>query len=84
MTPIIVAKLRKTSNACPAQWEGETQDGEYIYIRYRWGELSIKVNSETVLEENIGDALDGVMDEAELMRHTHPFILYPWTPDAIR
>lgn len=36
---IKVTKLIRTCSACPSQWEGETEDGRYLYIRYRWGRL---------------------------------------------
>lgn len=29
--------LEQTSEACPSQWEGKTEDGDFIYIRYRYG-----------------------------------------------
>jgi hypothetical protein len=36
--PIIV-KIIKTCDACPTQWEGTTDKGEYVYIRYRCAHL---------------------------------------------
>lgn len=56
-------KLKKTCIACPAQWEGTLDDGRMIYIRYRWGHLTVNVSLKPTT--NIGDALDGptVFDE---------------------
>jgi len=34
-----------TCRACPSQWEGETEDGRAIYVRYRHGYLSAGVGS---------------------------------------
>jgi hypothetical protein len=31
--------LAKTCNACPSQWEGATDDGRHLYVRYRSGRL---------------------------------------------
>lgn len=36
-----VVELVKTCEACPAQWEGKTDDGKFVYVRYRHGGLSI-------------------------------------------
>ena len=36
---ITVADLKQTCESCPSQWEGRTDDGQFIYIRYRWGSL---------------------------------------------
>ena len=41
-----VKSIEKTCNACPSQWEGLTEDGKYIYIRYRHGEFSAAVDSD--------------------------------------
>src|SRR5215472_834378 len=38
---IHVSRLIQTSERNPSQWEGLTDDGECVYIRYRWGHLSI-------------------------------------------
>lgn len=37
-----IKKLTKTCEACPSQWEGEFEDGSPVYIRYRWGYLSVE------------------------------------------
>lgn len=62
--------LRQTCGGCPSQWEGETDDGREIYIRYRWGRLSLSVwpkgdpsKEEFISEQDIGDPLDGHLDE---------------------
>jgi hypothetical protein len=36
-----VSKLIQTCKGSPSQWEGLTDDGQFIYVRYRWGCLSI-------------------------------------------
>ena len=54
--------ITQTCYACPSQWEGETVDGEHIYIRYRWGNLRIDLNGSTIFEQVMGDSLDGVIE----------------------
>lgn len=41
--PITIIKLTRTCIACPSQWEGETSHGAAVYIRFRWGELTVHV-----------------------------------------
>jgi hypothetical protein len=40
---ITVTSLIQTCESCPSQWEGRTNDGRYVYVRYRWGYLSIGI-----------------------------------------
>ena len=37
MAKHIIAEMTMTCGACPSQWEGETADGKFVYIRYRHG-----------------------------------------------
>lgn len=48
-----VAELRRTSVACPSQWEGRLADGRSLYVRFRHDELSVHVGP-----------LDGSVDAA--------------------
>jgi hypothetical protein len=41
MPPTRVSKLTQTCKGNLSQWEGLTDDGQFIYVRYRWGCLSI-------------------------------------------
>jgi len=41
--PVEVEEIRQTCTACPSQWEGRTTDERPIYIRYRWGVLSVRL-----------------------------------------
>lgn len=66
-----------TCSACPSQWDIYTDDGEYIYARYRWGRLTLTLNpwrenTEELYRKDIGDDLDGVMEmeTTELVEHT--------------
>lgn len=65
--PLIPIKhLRRTGWACPAQWHGETADGLPVYVRYRWGTLTVSINHKAIFTARPGNALDGTMSEAEL------------------
>lgn len=78
--PVLIAEgnkigsFRRTCSACPSQWDAKTADGREVYIRYRWGYLSVRVAGEgrdavsgkEVLGRQVGDAMDGMMDDNEL------------------
>lgn len=76
----ILKRLTQTCEACPSQWEGFTQDDKPVYIRYRWGCLTIQigdiggtianaVRSPDVLCKQIGNNVDGSMGIGEVVRH---------------
>jgi len=48
-----VSKLTQTCKGSPSQWEGLTDDGQFIYVRYRWGCLSI--GSGKTMDEAVGN-----------------------------
>ena len=66
-----VVELAKTCSACPSQWTGRTDDGKWVYVRYRWGWLSVSVgegddvyaavNGDEVFEKQCGEEFDGEM-----------------------
>jgi hypothetical protein len=75
-----VTSLKKTCIACPSQWEGTLDDGRALYVRYRWGGLSVgagediddaisRWRDDALFEEDVGDGLDGFMDLPELKDH---------------
>lgn len=64
----LVTELRRTCFACPSQWEGATEDGEHVYIRYRWGFLSATIGKDDVYGDRHGDSLDGNMSDADMMK----------------
>jgi hypothetical protein len=73
-----VTSLFKTCNSCPSQWEGGTQDNRQIYIRYRYGRLTVSVGDvgdddefaavrgEVIFSDDIGDDLDGYLSDDEM------------------
>ncbi len=73
MTPLKIVKLVQTCSACPSQWDAWTDAGDYVYIRYRSGLLSVSQGDE--LQDRIfavihGGQYDGEMDVNELAKLT--------------
>lgn len=78
-----VIKLEQTTTACPTQFEGQLENGHYIYIRYRGGfllagsaksEIDFWGNKNFVLRYNIfnksiGDQFDGWIKLDEIAQH---------------
>ena len=69
--------LEKTCEACPAQWEGQLEDGRYVYVRYRWGVLRVGMGD--TKDQAIGDRgsctdfhdrFHGTMDTEAMLGHT--------------
>jgi hypothetical protein len=50
----LVTELRETCGGCPSQWEGKTEGGQPVYIRYRYGWLSAEVNDVEIFGEQLG------------------------------
>lgn len=57
-----ITKIKQTCWACPSAWEGKTDNDEDVYIKYRYGVLSLTVDDILVEKLFVGDGLDGVMD----------------------
>lgn len=70
MNEIKINNLEQTCFACPSQWEGRTEDDEYVYIRYRYGILSWKVGDSIKGEIYHGGEMDGVMDTGTMIKLT--------------
>ena len=70
MEKLQITKLRKTCEACPAQWEGEDSKGNPIYIRFRWGYLSISQKGREIFGERLSDGLDGSLSFEQLQNVT--------------
>lgn len=75
--PLKITSLTQTCEACPSQWEGELEDGREIYIRYRWGTLTVNVSKGTlsavegpqVYYNEIGDEYDGIINQGTMLNH---------------
>ena len=88
---IKVVICNQTCMACPSQWEGVTDDHRMIYVRYRWGELTVSIGAsgdidrfaavggKCILSKQLGDELDGVLSFEELVEATRDIIEWPET-----
>jgi hypothetical protein len=47
-TPLKIKMLRMTSVGAPEQYEGLLEDGRGIYIRERWGNISVEISKKPV------------------------------------
>ena len=73
--------IKKTCECYPSQWEAKLMDGRMLYIRYRWGVLSIRaslkktdnimdaVNGEKIIEEKLGAGFDGYLDDNAMKQY---------------
>jgi hypothetical protein len=80
-TPPKIVSLTKTCDAAPAQWQGKLANGHDIYIRYRYGYLSVRMGEQLfdeygdpdawddalVYQTNPGHAYDSVMETGEML-----------------
>lgn len=64
--------LKMITSACPTQWEAKNEEGEYVYIRYRFGILSASVGEDhkRAFSDVVGDGLDGTMSTEDMLKHT--------------
>ena len=73
------AKLIQTCSACPSQWEGYIDEKEPVYIRFRYGYLSIRMGEvgqdtmdavvgKEIFGEQLGGGLDGVLSFEQLKK----------------
>lgn len=65
---MIVTKLVQTCTACPSQWEGELDNGDEFYVRYRHGNFTVDINGKEVIYKEINRMADGFMEEEEMLR----------------
>lgn len=86
---IVVKEIEQTCFACPSQWEGFTDDDQCIYIRFRWGSLSVRIGSQgdksefagvhgkEILRKQLGDSYLGFLEYEELVKATSELIQLP-------
>ena len=70
-----IVSLEQTCSACPSQWDAQTSDGRYVYIRYRWGMLRVDLapSREAWVDERTtlcyvphGDSMAGELSTEEM------------------
>jgi hypothetical protein len=60
---ITLARSVQTCFGCPSQWDAWTEDGAYLYLRFRWGSGTVdNEDSETIASFDTGDKWAGVID----------------------
>ena len=75
---IELVRLVQTCTACPSQWDAWDKDGNYIYIRYRYGNLTVEKFASKdefkmanfgnyIFDIEHGEFLDGFITEEEML-----------------
>lgn len=61
---VALARVVRTCTACPSQWDAWTVDGQYLYLRYRWGVGTVDAydDSDSDTWTRIPDGADGSFD----------------------
>jgi len=85
-----IAKVIMTCGGCPSQWEAYTEDLRPVYVRYRWGYLSIEIapegsksfkdavgGEEIFGKERDKTGWDGFMSYEDLVKDTAGIIKWP-------
>ena len=82
--PVRVRKLVDMGGPHPSQWQGRTESGDYIFVRYRYGRLWIGIAPDyhrtpptTLLETAYGDLGDGYLSFRSLRRRTRGVVDWP-------
>ena len=72
-----VTGLKCTCWPCPSQWEARKEDGRFVYVRYRWGELGMGIGGnlrKAVANQRLiydsGKPYDGDMSTEEMLERT--------------
>ena len=73
-----LVSLVRTCPACPSQWDAQTVEGKYLYIRYRFGHLTVDeadtpeeaVNGTCIFSEDWGGYWNGEMTDEEMLEVT--------------
>lgn len=66
--------LTQTCIACPSQWDGVMQTGAEVYVRFRWGVLSMTINGVRTYEKQLSGSLDGFMTTEEMLQILNKYI----------
>jgi hypothetical protein len=77
--------------ACPTIYTGKTAEGWTVYARYRWGNLSVRIDDSPepecegaagweILAKTIGHEVHGWLSYADLRQHTAGLVEWPDEP----
>jgi len=84
-----IVDLKRTCVACPSQWEARTKDDRPVYVRYRWGYLSVMmgkkgesiddaiINGVQVCGEQFGESMDGLLPYYAMKKLTKKYFKWP-------
>jgi hypothetical protein len=82
--PVRARELVHVSDCHAAQWAGRTETGDFIFVRYRYGQLWIGIAPDyrrtpptTVLETGYGDLGDGYLSFRSLRTRTRGVVEWP-------
>jgi hypothetical protein len=78
----------------PSQWEGKTDDGRSVYIRYRFARFSVQVSdpggtvfdaidSPDVVFKEFGHPMDGTLTFAQMRRETEGTLDFSDLPEVV-
>lgn len=73
--------VKSLHSECPAQWEGKSESGADIYIRYRWGQLTLSTVEQIAgldlynrfFQVDHGHEMQGQMSDDEMISLLAPF-----------
>ena len=74
---IKITRIVKTCMACPAQWNAWDDNGDYYYIRYRFGKLTVHKGlnlNELIFSKVIGGEYDGEINLGRVANHVKNII----------
>lgn len=73
---IVIGRIIQTCSACPSQWDAWTPEGDYLYLRYRWGVGTVDDETGNELARfSTGDPYGGVMDLDEFANRARLVVL---------
>ena len=84
--PLKVVEIKKTCERSPSQWEGKTDDGRFVYVRFRWGHLRVSLGATlddaidtepAIFERQLNDALNGELSFKQLKAETAGIVKWP-------
>lgn len=71
MNRLRIVRAVQTCAGCPSQWDAWTEDGTYLYLRFRWGvgtaahERGSTFGDAPVARFETGDPWDGIISLAD-------------------
>jgi hypothetical protein len=82
---ITVIEVAQISHACPTEWEGITDDGRHIYVRYRFSNFSVQIadtrrkasKGYELFRAKIGEEMSGTMGFDQMRDVTARIIQWP-------